>query len=137
MDPISILLVDDNPTFLKIAARFLQTHHEIIVLGTAEDGSEAVDQARKLHPNVVILDLGMPGMNGLDTIPRLRECIPELSIIALTLLDTDSYRKAALDAGADEFVPKANMNTELLPTILRVVENHTLRFQPEEGKEIQ
>jgi len=62
----------------------------------------------------------MPGLSGLETIPRLRAMLPEVSIIALTLLDAKVYRQAALAAGADDFVPKANLSTDLLPAIRRV-----------------
>ena len=117
MAPISVLLVDDNPTFLRIVTRFLQEHDDIQIVGTANDGFGALNQAKTFEPQVVVVDLAMPGMSGLEAIPRLRASLPQTRIIALTLLDTTGYRKAALEAGADVFVPKANLNENLLPTI--------------------
>ena len=96
-------------------------HGDVDLVGTAGGGVEALSKAQKLRPQVILLDLAMPDLPGLEIIPRLREVVPEMRIIALTMLDTEEYRKAALAAGADEFVPKADLNTDLLPAIRRVV----------------
>jgi DNA-binding NarL/FixJ family response regulator len=69
----------------------------------------------------------MPDLPGLQAIPRLRQLLPQAGIIALTMLDTESYRRAALAAGADEFVPKAVMHTHLLPSIQRSVKAEAVR----------
>lgn len=121
MSPISVLLVDDNPTFLPIATYFLQEHDDLVV-GTVRDGEEALDQAPNLWPQLILIDLDMPGLPGLETIKRLRIVLPEVGIIALTLLDSNGYRQAALVAGADDFVSKINLGTDLLPAIRRVVQ---------------
>ena len=122
MKPISILLVDDNPAFLRIATRFLQKHDDTVVIGTADGGEEALALAQDLQPDIVLVDLAMPGVSGLDTIPRLRAILPKVGIIALTVLDTNSYLQAAIEAGANDFVPKASLNTDLLPAIRRVAQ---------------
>lgn len=121
MKPISVLLVDDNPVFLGIVTRFLQQHEEIVVSGGVNSGEEALLQAHRLKPDVVLIDLAMPKVSGMEAILRLRAAWPRLGIIALTLLDTNGYRQAALTAGADEFVAKDNLNAELLPAIQRVI----------------
>ncbi|MBI2951942.1 response regulator transcription factor [bacterium] len=123
MGPVSVLLVDDSPLFLDIATRFLQEEYrgEVVVVGVAGGGEEALAQAQLLQPQVILIDLNMPGMSGLEAIPRLREALPEAGIIALTLLDGEAYRQAALAAGADGFVSKPNMGADLLPAIRRVV----------------
>ncbi len=123
MPPISVLLVDDNPTFLRILTRFLSEHDEVIVVGTAGDGEEALAMAGTLHPEVILLDLAMPGLSGLETIPRLRSMVPHAGIIALTVLDTNGYREAASAAGADDFVCKANLAGDLVPAIGRVIQS--------------
>lgn len=123
MKPISILIVDDNATFLRIAARFLQQSGDVVVVGTARNGHEALAQAQTLNPQVVLMDLAMPGLPGLQAIPHLRARLPEVSVIVLTLLDANSYRSAALAAGADGFVSKAALNTDLIPLIRRIVGN--------------
>ena len=122
MNPISVLIADDNPTFLRIVTRFLeeQSRKTVSVVATARGGEEALAQAEALRPQVVLIDLNMPGLSGLEAIPRLRRALPDAGIIAVTLLDTDGYRQAALAAGADDFVSKMTLNTDLLPAIRRV-----------------
>jgi DNA-binding NarL/FixJ family response regulator len=120
-EPISILLVDDNTTFVRIATKYLEKAEHIRIVGTARDGSEALRQAEALKPGVILLDLDMPGANGLMTIPGLRAVSPDSLIIILTLLDTNGYRLAALDAGADEFLSKAALHQDLLPTVRKLV----------------
>ena len=120
MNPITVLLADNNASFLRVVNKFLAQHDEIEVVGTAEGGREALVEAKRLQPQVMLVDLGMPDLSGLDAIPLLREAHPEMFIIALTLLDTDSYREAALAAGADAFIPKATLNANLMPAIRRL-----------------
>jgi DNA-binding NarL/FixJ family response regulator len=122
MKPISVLLVDDNPSFLRIATRFLQQHDDVMVAGAAGGGQEALALVQDLQPDIVLIDLAMPGLSGLETIPRLRAILPAVGIIALTMLDTNSYWQAALAAGANDFVPKASLDTDLLPAIRRVAQ---------------
>jgi two-component system response regulator NreC len=127
LTPISVLLVDNNPIFLRAASRFLETHAEVVVVGTAAGGEEALARAQELRPQVVLIDLAMPDLPGLQAIPRLRAMLPDMGIIALTMLDTDVYRRAALAAGADGFVPKAAMHTDLLASIRRSLKTDTVR----------
>jgi DNA-binding NarL/FixJ family response regulator len=122
MKPISLLLVDDNPAFLRIVTRFLQQQDDLMVAGAARGGQEALALAQDLRPDIVLIDLAMPGLSGLETIPRLRAILPQVGIIALTMLDTNSYWQAALAAGANDFVPKASLDTDLLPAIRRVAQ---------------
>lgn len=120
MRPISVLLVDDNPTFLRAATRFLQKHDEIVVVGVAGMGEKALAEAQALRPQLILISLGMPGLPCLEIIARLRETLADVGIIALTLLDADGYREAALEAGADDLVSKITLSTDLLPAIRRV-----------------
>jgi DNA-binding NarL/FixJ family response regulator len=124
----SVLLVDDEPTFLRIATLFLQTHHrdEVDVVGTATSGEECLAKAQLLAPQVILLDLNMPGLSGLQTIPLLRIMFPETRIVALTLNDGESYRRAVVAAGGDDLVSKATMNTDLMPAIRRVIAKEEL-----------
>ncbi len=122
MKPISVLLVDDNPTFLSIVTRFLEQHEEINVVDAVNGGEEALAQAHRLKPDVVLIDLAMPKVSGMEAILRLRAAWPKMGIIALTLLDTNGYRQAALTAGADGFVAKDDLNAKLLPAIREVME---------------
>ncbi len=121
MKQISVMLVDDNPKFLRFATRFLEAHNDVIVVGTATGCDEAIMQAEYLRPQVMLLDLAVPDFSSsLEAIPRLRKMLPEMGIIAVTMFDTDGYRQAALKAGADDFIPKRTIDTDLLPAIRRV-----------------
>ena len=86
----------------------------------AEGGKEALVRAKDLRPQIILLDLVMPGLSGLETIPLLRKGAPRAGIIALTLMASNGYREAAAKAGADDFVAKGNLNADLVPAIRRV-----------------
>ncbi len=120
---ITAMLVDDEPTFLRIAELFLETHHgqEIEILGTARNGEEALSKAPLLAPQLVLIDLNMPGLSGLQTIPLIRIMYPEMRIIALTLNDGEKSREAVLAAGGNDLVSKTRMSTDLMPAIRRVM----------------
>ena len=137
MKPVRALLVDDSPTFLRIAVRYLceTCRDEVAVVGTACGGEEALTQARALRPQLILLDLMMPRPSGLEVIPRLRALLPHVCIVALTLLDTSSYRRAALAAGADAFVAKATMETDLLPAVRQAIETRSSAWVPADGSE--
>jgi DNA-binding NarL/FixJ family response regulator len=119
---ISVLLVDDSRDFLRIAARFLEAHEHIAVVGAVDNAREALAELPRLRPDIIVIDLEMPEVSGLETIPQLRAELPQAGIVALTLLDEDAYRKAALDAGADAFVSKDRAAADLLPVVHRVAE---------------
>lgn len=94
----------------------------------AASGEEALAKAATLRPHVILIDLGMPGISGLEAIFRLKSMFPQSGISALTGLDGEAQRQRALAAGADEFVSKIATGTELLPAIRRV----TKRQHPRE-----
>ena len=112
-----LFLVDDSDIFLKALSRFLQRQPELTIVGTARSGIEAVASAAVTRPDVIVLDLAMPGMSGLEAIPLLREQLPVVQIIVLTLLETESYLSLVLSAGADAFISKDNLNETLIPAI--------------------
>lgn len=119
MGPIGIVLVDQHPGLTRIARRFLEQADELAVLG-ATTNRAALDFVLREQPQVVLLDLDNAETSVLETIALLRLHLPQLRIIALTLFDLASYREAALNAGADAFVPKDALYSDLVPCILRV-----------------
>ena len=121
---IRVLVVDDNEPFLRVATDFLQRHDELTVVGAICGGEEALAQAQDLGPQVILIGLDTPG---LETISRLRKVLPGVGIIALTLLEGNAYRQAAMAAGADDLVLKAELTTELLPVIWRVMQANRSR----------
>lgn len=120
MEPIRLLLVDDHASFVRIVSDFLRSHADVAVVGVAPDSQVALAQAQALRPDVILIDLNMPGLSGLDAIPLLQTALPEVGIIVLTMHSTESYRAAALAAGADAFVSKATLDIHLLPAIRQV-----------------
>jgi DNA-binding NarL/FixJ family response regulator len=104
--------------------RFLQEHYHnaVVVVGAAGGGDEAVAQAQEQRPDSVLIDLAMPGLPGVEAIGCLRCLLPKGGIIAMTLLGPAGYRQAAIAAGADEFVSKATLVTDLLPAIRHVMQ---------------
>ncbi len=121
MEPTTVFLIDDNATFRRIAVQFIETQPDIVVIGTAERGDQALELLPALKPDIALIDLAMPGLPGLETIPQLRALMPQLRIIALTVMDTPGFRQAALNAGADAFISKAALRTELILTIRRLM----------------
>lgn len=117
--PISVLIMDDNPTFLRLALLILSQHPEVKIVGTILGGKDGLEIADRLKPDVALIDLVMPDVSGIEVISHLRETVPETGIVALTLFYEEGYREAALQAGADDFVRKDHISTELLPAIQR------------------
>jgi DNA-binding NarL/FixJ family response regulator len=100
----------------------LERHHNLIVIGAICGGEEALDQALELQPQAILVGLDMPGLTGLETIPRLRNALSGVGIIAATLLNSNAYRQAMMVAGADDLVRKAELIADLLPAIRRVTQ---------------
>lgn len=123
---INVMLVDDETTFLRIETLFLENHfrNEVNVVGTAGGGEECLAKTQLLAPDVILMDLNMPGLSGLQTIPLLRIMFPEIRIIALTLDDAESSRRAVLAAGGSDLVSKAAMSTDLMPAIRKVMQQN-------------
>jgi DNA-binding NarL/FixJ family response regulator len=91
----------------------------LIAVGAICGGKEALAQTQDLQPQVILIGLDRPG---LETIPRLRKVLPGVGIIVLTLLEGNAYQLAAMAAGADDLVPKAELITDLLPAIRQVMQ---------------
>ena len=123
MENISILLLDNNERFLQSAENFLQGQELIKTVYTTPNDREACRIAEENQPDVILLDVLMPGQNGIDLIPAFRSASPASKIIMLTLWDMSGYRDSAKLAGADEFISKKDMADTLLPAIIKVTEN--------------
>ncbi len=122
-DPIRILLVDDNPYFLDAARDFLEYQDALVVVGAAASKDEAVAQSLALRPDVILLDLNLDQALGLDLIPIFKQQLPKTKIIVLTMMEDDSYRAAALQAGADGIVHKSGMAKTMVRAILEIMQH--------------
>jgi DNA-binding NarL/FixJ family response regulator len=116
--PTRILVVDDNSVVRSTIRSFLNVH-SLKVCGEARDGKEAVQKVRELKPEIVLLDINMPGMNGLRTAAEILRVSPTTRIVFLTVHNTPGTRNAA-QMWAHGFVAKSAAGTQLIPTLNRV-----------------
>lgn len=117
MASVRTYLVDDSSEFLDAAIRFLSSDPQIEVVGSALSGQDALSQIPLMHPDLVLVDLGMPGMNGLETTCRIKELPDAPRVIIFTLHDNPEYRRASEAVNADGFVPKSEFGVQLLPMV--------------------
>src|SRR5215472_18855105 len=121
MPASTVLLVDDFQPFRRWVHSALQEMAELHVIGEAENGSEAVQKAAELKPDLVILDIGLPNLNGIEVCRSIRRSAPESKIVFLTALIDPDVILAALDAGAVGYVYKPRAASDLKPAIAAVL----------------
>jgi DNA-binding NarL/FixJ family response regulator len=119
---IRILIVDDQPAIRRGLRMRFALEPDLVVVGEAGDGQEALERACDLHPDVVVTDLVMPGMDGIAATHALRQQAPESAVIILSLWDNAAVRADAHRAGAAGFTPK-HEGVEALITCIRDVHN--------------
>ena len=118
--PIRILIADDHPVVREGVAALVGGQADMSVIGQASNGREAIQQFRAHRPDVVLMDLQMPEMNGLDALIAIRDEAPEARIIALTTYTGDAQVLRAIKAGARGYLLKSALHKELLETIRAV-----------------
>ena len=111
-----VLVAEDHPG-VSAAIRRLLVSDDFEVVGSVDDGARVVEEASRLKPDIVILDLNMPNRNGVDTCRELTRMLPRTRTIVVTAEDPLEFRPAALAAGAFAFVEKRAMHTDLLPAV--------------------
>lgn len=121
MSRTRILLVDDHAVLRAGLRLLLDAQDDMQVVGQASDGGEALRLCESLLPDLVLLDLSMPGMGGLDAIPLLRKVAPSARILILSMHDDESYLKGALRGGAAGYVLKKAADSELLSAVRMVM----------------
>jgi len=120
MNLIRLLLAEDHVLVRQSIRAFLESAG-FMVVGEASTGMEAVEMACALQPQVVIMDIHLPQMNGIEATRRIRQQMPQVRVLALTAYNEKAYQRAILDAGADAFVLKTAEFSELLIAIQRVL----------------
>jgi DNA-binding NarL/FixJ family response regulator len=117
MKSLRVLVVNDSVEFLAAVASVLRVHPQLELVGYARSGREALVQVAQLRPDLVLMDVVMPEMNGLDATRHLKAQPGAPRVIMLTLYDEEEYRVAAAAAGADGFIGKTEFGTQLPPLI--------------------
>ena len=120
MPTTRILVADDDPAFRQRAKAFLASEADVEVVAEAADGEEAIRKAQELKPDVVLMDVRMPGLNGVTATRVLRQEMPEVKVIMLSVFDLPEYREAAMVSGASGYVVKKCMIEALISEIRRV-----------------
>lgn len=118
---VRTLIVDNKASIRRRVRELLISEPGIDVVGEAADGHEAIRKARELKPDVVIMDVGMPGMNGLTATRRIKEEMPDVKVIMLTVYDLPEYAEAAVACGASGYVIKTSLLEEMVPAIERAL----------------
>jgi two-component system invasion response regulator UvrY len=123
--PVSVLLVDDHAVVREGLRRILSDYREIEIVGEASDGHEALRQVRKLSPDVAIVDLSMPGLDGIEVTKLISKEHPKTRVIVLTMHANQDYAARLLHAGARGFIGKGAPGSELASAILKVANKGT------------
>lgn len=117
----SILLVDDVKAWRRSVCSMLQNQPELQVVGEAVDGLEAVQKAKDLKPDLILLDIALPNLNGIEAASRIRQVAPGARIIFLTQNSDKDVVRAALSTGAQGYILKTDAGSELLPAVAGVL----------------
>jgi DNA-binding NarL/FixJ family response regulator len=133
--PIRIALVDDHPILRQGIAALISDQPDLLLVGQASNGLEAIEQFRLHRPDVMLMDLQMPGMNGIDAMSAIRGEFPDARFVVLTTYTGDVQIVRALKAGARAYLLKSLLHRELLDTI-RSVHAGNKRIPPEIAAEL-
>lgn len=117
MEPLRLMIVDDHPTFRDGLALLLETTNRVQVIATAEDGQSAVELALSEQPDVVLMDLHMPVMNGIEATQRIVASSPSIAVLVLTMLDDSESVFAAMRAGAKGYLLKGAEKDEVVRAV--------------------
>jgi len=129
---LRILVVDDHTVFRKQVCAFLETQAGFEVVCQAGDGLEGIRHAQELQPDVIVLDVSMPALGGIEAAVRMRKVAPQSRIVFLSQHNSEGVAKAALATGAHAFVTKVAAATDLIPAVQAVVagKNFISQVQP-------
>lgn len=128
-EPLHVLLVDDHPFVRHGLQALLASAPGMMVVGEATDGEEAITQAKELQPDIILMDLHMPGLNGVEATRRIVQASPRIGILVLTMLEDDASVFAAMRAGARGYLLKGADQAEVLRAI-NVVAHGEAVFSP-------
>jgi DNA-binding NarL/FixJ family response regulator len=113
----SILLVDDSPLIRRSLRRLLETESNWVICGEAENGCDAIEKAKELRPDLIVIDLAMPVLHGIVATSLLKQIMPAVSIVMFTSFSNPHIKRSAMAAGLDAFVDKSESPKILLGCI--------------------
>ena len=123
-DTISVFLVDDVPELRELIRYGLEGDEDFVVVGEAGDGAAAIEGIAETGPSAVLLDLSMPGMDGLEAIPEIRRGRPDIAIVILSGFSASRMERKARERGADGYVEKGTPMDDLRQVVREAVERH-------------
>ncbi len=126
MDPIRILIVDDHTVVRDGLSSVLGREADMTVVGEASNGLEAIEETNRLKPDVILMDLRMPELDGVEAMKRIAENDPAANVLVLTTFDTDEYIFQAIEAGAKGFLLKDASHDELYKAVRAVSKGESL-----------
>jgi DNA-binding NarL/FixJ family response regulator len=119
-----ILLCDDTKDIRVLLHSEFDLHDDLEIVGEAENGREAIRLAESHHPDVVVLDLAMPEMDGLEALPEIRRVSPDSDVIVLSSYDSGSIQNRVIELGACRFIDKGRLPWEIADAVHEVAEQH-------------
>ena len=137
MQPTKVLIVDDHALFRQGVRNTIEPQEDFEVVGEAEDGMEALAKARKLKPDLILMDIHMPHCNGLEAVSAIKRELPAVKIIMLTVHDEDENLFEAIKRGAEGFLSKKVRAKALLDSLRGVMEGEAAISGPMAGKIIR
>lgn len=126
MKKIRVLIADDHQVVREGLSAILRTKEDIEVVGEVKDGTEAVEQARRLKPDVILMDISMPRMNGVEATRQIRREQPEIGVVVLTMYDDENYIYDLVKAGATGYLLKDSDSSQIVKAIKTVARGESL-----------
>ncbi|MFB0507892.1 MAG: response regulator transcription factor [Thermodesulfobacteriota bacterium] len=131
---LNILIVEDNADFRQSLKEVLHSQFPFLVVGEAENGDEALQKIDALVPDIIFMDIKLPGENGLQVTQKVKKKYPEIIIIILTYYDSPEHRKAADQCGANYFLPKNTSIQEVMELVQSILSEKGLESYDPKGK---
>lgn len=128
MSKISLILADDHAVVRSGLRMLLEAQPDMHIVAEVESGKEAVEKVQSLRPNVILMDIQMPGVNGIEATKEIRLIAPDTAVLALTMHEDDQYFFEMLNAGASGYVPKRAAPDELLTAIRTVARGEVFLY---------
>src|SRR5262250_3558996 len=117
MPKIKCLLVDDHTLFRQGVRRLLESESDFEVVGEASDGGDAVEKAREMRPDIVLMDIGMPGLSSFESARQIKKNRPETKVLFLTMYDDEDYLVEGMEVGASGYVLKDSPSNQLVAAV--------------------